>query len=150
MDGISRTLAKELRRGATANLVQVRPGTTPADLATTLAFLLQGRSALVDGQTWTVGPGAPSAGPVAGEAPLAGRVVAVTGAARGIGAAIARVLARDGASVVAIDVPPAADCSSTSPRPTPAPGSPPTSPDGTAGRCTGSSTTPGSPGTSCW
>jgi 3-oxoacyl-[acyl-carrier protein] reductase len=109
MDGISRTLAKELRRGATANLVQVRPGTTPADLATTLAFLLQGRSALVDGQTWTVGPGAPSAGPVAGEAPLAGRVVAVTGAARGIGAAIARVLARDGASVVAIDVPAAGE-----------------------------------------
>ncbi|HRA74828.1 MAG TPA: SDR family oxidoreductase, partial [Propionicimonas sp.] len=41
--------------------------------------------------------------------PLAGRVIAVTGAARGIGAAIARVLARDGATIVAIDVPAAGE-----------------------------------------
>ena len=34
-----------------------------------------------------------------GDRPLAGKVAVVTGAARGIGAAIAAVLARDGASV---------------------------------------------------
>jgi len=41
--------------------------------------------------------------------PLEGRIAVVTGAARGIGAAIARVLARDGARVVGLDVPAAGE-----------------------------------------
>src|SRR4029453_9596446 len=43
------------------------------------------------------------------EQPLAGKIAVVTGAARGIGAAIARVMARDGAHVVAVDIPAAGD-----------------------------------------
>lgn len=102
IDGINRTVGKELRRGATANLVQVEPGVTPAALASTLGFLLQGRSAFVDGQTWRVG-----AAEVPGPAvrPLDELIVVVTGAARGIGAAIARTVASQGAIVVAVDVP---------------------------------------------
>ena len=115
LDGINRTVGKELRRGATANLVYVRPGTAAADLASTFSFLLEGRSAFVDGQSWTVGPApaalsaAPAAAPGSDSAPLAGRIVVVTGAARGIGAQIATVAARDGATVVCVDMPAAGE-----------------------------------------
>jgi 3-oxoacyl-[acyl-carrier protein] reductase len=112
LDGINRTVGKELRRGATSNLVYVTPGTHAADLTSTLRFLLEGRSAFVDGQAWTVGPaGAPrvaSASP-ADDHPLTDRIVVVTGAARGIGAQIATVATRDGAKVVCIDVPAAGE-----------------------------------------
>ncbi|WP_062202305.1 3-oxoacyl-ACP reductase [Demequina salsinemoris] len=107
LDGIDRTVGKELRRGATSNLIHVDPEAGPLELASTLEFLLHGRSAFVDGQTWTVAPAVDT--PAPSERPLSGRTIVVTGAARGIGAAIARTLARDGASIVAVDVPPAGE-----------------------------------------
>ena len=102
LEGVIRTVGKELRGGSTANLVQVTPGTTPEGLASSVRFLLEGRSAFVDGQVWQVGEGTPSG--YDSDRPFSGRVVAVTGAARGIGAAIARTLGRDGAQVIAIDI----------------------------------------------
>jgi len=105
LEGFTRSLAKELRRGATAALVYVSPQGAPAATGceSTLRFLLSAKSAYVDGQVFRVGPEA-SERPADWNTPLAGKVGIVTGAARGIGATIAEVFARDGARVVAIDV----------------------------------------------
>jgi 3-oxoacyl-[acyl-carrier protein] reductase len=105
LEGFTRSLGKELRRGATVSLVYVSPAAKPAatGLESTLRFLLSGKSAYVDGQVFTVGD-ADSTGAADWNKPLAGTVGIVTGAARGIGATIAEVFARDGARVVAVDV----------------------------------------------
>jgi 3-oxoacyl-[acyl-carrier protein] reductase len=105
LEGFTRSLGKELRRGATTALVYVSPAAKPAATGceSTLRFILSAKSAYVDGQVFGVGD-ADAARPADWDKPLAGKVGIVTGAARGIGATIAEVFARDGAAVVAIDV----------------------------------------------
>ncbi|SDB92479.1 3-oxoacyl-[acyl-carrier protein] reductase [Sanguibacter gelidistatuariae] len=110
VDGALRSLAKELRAGATGNGIVLAGGVdlTAASVGAALRFFLSPRSAFVDGQLLTVSSVAGEA-PGSWDRPLEGRVAVVTGAARGIGAAIARVLARDGARVVVVDVPAAGE-----------------------------------------
>jgi 3-oxoacyl-[acyl-carrier protein] reductase len=105
LEGFTRSLGKELRRGATAALVYVSPDAKPAATGceSTLRFILSAKSAYVDGQVFYVGA-ADADRPDDWARPLAGKVGIVTGAARGIGATIAEVFARDGATVVAIDI----------------------------------------------
>lgn len=109
LEGFTRSLAKEIGgRGCTAQLVLVAPG-GEHQLGSTLRFLLSPRSAYVSGQVVRVGPGVSPTPELDWEQPLAGKTALVTGASRGIGAAIATVLARDGAKVVGLDVPQAGE-----------------------------------------
>ena len=105
LEGFTRSLGKEVGRGSTVNLVQVGTG-GERHLASTLEFLLSGASAYVSGQVLHVGTPVTSEGTAADAGnPLAGKVAVVTGASRGIGAAIATTLAGRGATVVGLDVP---------------------------------------------
>lgn len=110
--GITRSLAHEMRSGSTANGI-ILDGAQPTDPSAAAAvwFLLSAKSAYVSGQFLTVSSDRGTAVTAAefsatGQTgPLNGAVAVVTGAARGIGAEIARVLHRDGAQVCGVDVP---------------------------------------------
>ncbi|PJN06742.1 3-oxoacyl-ACP reductase [Streptomyces sp. CB01635] len=102
LEGFVRSLGKETGRGRTVTLVRVEGPVAAAE--STLRFLLSPKSAYVSGQVIEVAAGETTA-PADWARPLAGRTALITGAARGIGEAVAEVLARDGARLILLDVP---------------------------------------------
>ncbi len=105
LEGFVRSLAKEIgKRGATAQLLVVGDGAEERGAAV-LRWLLSARAAFVTAQPVHVSTTAVSNAPWRYVRGLEGKTALVTGAARGIGEATARLLAAEGAHVVCLDRP---------------------------------------------
>lgn len=103
VEGFVRSLSKELgRKGTTANLVRVAAGAEDHALGV-IRFFLTDRSCFVTAQPLHVSAFGPADAPT--HRPLDGQTAVVTGAARGIGRAIAQRLAEEGARVLCVDRP---------------------------------------------
>jgi 3-oxoacyl-[acyl-carrier protein] reductase len=112
LEGFVRSLAKEIGRlGATANLVLVEAG-AEARVGAVLRFVLSPRSAFVTAQPIVVSSRARGGAEPPTVRSLEKKTALVTGAARGIGNATARLLAQEGAHVLCLDRP--ADDAATS------------------------------------
>lgn len=105
VEGFVRSFAKEIGGfGSTVNMLYVEPG-AETRIGGPLRFFLSDYSTFVDGQPLTVTATGKMPETIATTQPLKDKIALVTGGARGIGAATAQRLAREGATVVCLDIP---------------------------------------------
>jgi 3-oxoacyl-[acyl-carrier protein] reductase len=105
LEGFVRSVAKEIgRNGSTANLITVARGAEDR-LAPVIRFVASPLSAFVTAQPIRLHDAAKGQGAAPFTRSLEGKLALVTGAARGIGEATARTLAREGARVICLDRP---------------------------------------------
>jgi 3-oxoacyl-[acyl-carrier protein] reductase len=107
IDGFARALSKEIggKKGVTVNLLKItNENVMPYEVVHASFFFLSDKSSFITGQVIELNNsfGASFSSPLK---LLQDKVAVVTGGARGIGAAAAKVLHREGAKVILIDVP---------------------------------------------
>ncbi len=111
VEGFTRALSKEIggKKGVTVNQLKVTlDSVSPDSVANAAFFFLSDKSPFITGQVVELSNDTATEFS-APEQLLAGKVAIVTGGARGIGAAAARVLQREGAKVIIVDVPQASE-----------------------------------------
>ena len=109
VEGFVRSLAKEIgAKGITVNLGYVARDALDR-LDGPLRFFCGARTTYVTGQAFHLASSVAAPAAMPSTQALSGKVALVTGAARGIGLAVVERLAQEGATVVALDVPGAAD-----------------------------------------
>lgn len=107
IDGFSKALSKEIggKKGVTVNQLKITSDSVQvAAVVGATLFFLSDKSSFITGQVVELGNNS-SLSLTSPAQLLAGKVAIVTGGARGIGAAAARVLHREGAKVILVDVP---------------------------------------------
>lgn len=105
VNGFVRSLAREIgKKGATAQTLYIEKNAKKS-AEPLLRFVLSNRSAYISAQPIHVEGKLSPPAQVPYVAPLAGKRALVTGAARGIGAEVAKALAREGAMVIGLDRP---------------------------------------------
>jgi 3-oxoacyl-[acyl-carrier protein] reductase len=107
-EGFTRALSKELGKyGTTANHLKITDAQS-ATIASSILFFLSDKSSFITGQVIELNDSHVTQSTSANQL-LKDKIAIVTGGARGIGAAVAQVLHREGAKVIIVDVPQASD-----------------------------------------